>query len=103
MTFVFSPNELEEHVNLYDFIALFFDVKHISKWNESDMVTFVDDHSQFTFRGVINQINEITPLVVSYFPIWQISKAIFLTLLCTNICHQTIYEECAVFICAILQ
>ena len=59
--YVFRPQELE-HVNLYDFIAL-FDVTNTMKINQPDIMRFVDEHPQVAFRGVINRTNEITPLV----------------------------------------
>ena len=59
--YVFRPKELE-NINLYDFIAD-FDVKQLSNKSGSDIFPFLDEHPQSKFRGVLNRIQQITPLV----------------------------------------
>ena len=59
--YIFRPRELE-NVNMYDFVAQ-FDVKYISKKDETDGMKFLDDHPQSKFCWVVNIQNKKTPLV----------------------------------------
>ena len=55
------PNELED-VNLYTFIANY----EVRKWKQKDKDDFMEfqpDHTQSEFRGVLNRLQSVTPLV----------------------------------------
>ena len=59
--YIHRPKELED-TNLYDFIEQ-YDVTYASKKNEADIMSFLDAHPQSDFRGVVNRLRDVTPLV----------------------------------------
>ena len=59
--YIHRPKELED-TNLYDFIEQ-YDVTYASKKNEADIMSFLDTHPQSDFRGVVNRLRDVTPLV----------------------------------------
>jgi len=60
--YIYRPEELED-LNWYDFVAR-YDVKHISKANEDDIMRFTtDEHPLFKVRGVVKRAHMATPLV----------------------------------------